>query len=275
LDPGIDPTDIAVSVKNGVVTLTGFTRSYMDKYEAERAAKRVAGVLGWPTTSREEMTMTSQAAPPRRRRDAEPTDDLPATDIVEMRDAVLMLLDVPGAEADGVSVTLDKDVLTSRPARSTGRKATSWSTPSTATRLRALVLCFPSGGPGNIAQCSSTGCCGLTLPRPARGPSRSPCSGVKEIHEHPRARSWADTSGKEEELYKNGGDATLASVDLNRVFDSFWNRFDLPALGIWDETFGRSALPRSTSATGQEIEVVASCLAWTLARVSVGVPTVR
>src|SRR6267142_47600 len=44
--PGIDPTDIAVSVKNGVVTLTGFTRSYMDKYEAERAAKRVAGVLG-------------------------------------------------------------------------------------------------------------------------------------------------------------------------------------------------------------------------------------
>jgi len=65
--PGIDPTDIAVSVKNGVVTLTGFTRSYMDKYEAGARRNGVAGVLGWPTTSREEMTMTSQAPPPRRR----------------------------------------------------------------------------------------------------------------------------------------------------------------------------------------------------------------
>ena len=45
-DPDIDPTDIAVAVKNGVVTLTGFVRSYSDKWEAERDAKRVAGVLG-------------------------------------------------------------------------------------------------------------------------------------------------------------------------------------------------------------------------------------
>lgn len=45
-DPDIDPTDIAVSVKNGVVTLTGFVKSYNDKWEAERDAKRVAGVLG-------------------------------------------------------------------------------------------------------------------------------------------------------------------------------------------------------------------------------------
>ena len=45
-DPDIDPTDIAVAVKNGVVTLTGFVASYNDKWEAERDAKRVAGVLG-------------------------------------------------------------------------------------------------------------------------------------------------------------------------------------------------------------------------------------
>src|SRR6266853_6063233 len=45
-DPDIDSTDIAVTVKNGVVTLAGFTRSYTDKYEAEAAAKRVAGVVG-------------------------------------------------------------------------------------------------------------------------------------------------------------------------------------------------------------------------------------
>jgi osmotically-inducible protein OsmY len=45
-DPNLDATDIAVAVKNGVVTLAGFTRSYSDKLEAESAAKRVAGVLG-------------------------------------------------------------------------------------------------------------------------------------------------------------------------------------------------------------------------------------
>jgi osmotically-inducible protein OsmY len=45
-DPDIDPTDIGVAVKNGVVTLTGFVRSYTQKYQAERDAKRVEGVLG-------------------------------------------------------------------------------------------------------------------------------------------------------------------------------------------------------------------------------------
>ncbi len=44
--PDLDATDIAVSVKNGVVTLTGFVHSYVDKYEAEAATKRVAGVVG-------------------------------------------------------------------------------------------------------------------------------------------------------------------------------------------------------------------------------------
>jgi osmotically-inducible protein OsmY len=44
-DPDLDADDIAVSVKNGVVTLAGFTHSYTDRLEAEIAAKRVAGVL--------------------------------------------------------------------------------------------------------------------------------------------------------------------------------------------------------------------------------------
>src|SRR6202140_5278439 len=44
-NPDLDAEDIAVSVKNGVVTLAGFTRSYSDRLEAEAAAKRVAGVL--------------------------------------------------------------------------------------------------------------------------------------------------------------------------------------------------------------------------------------
>ena len=44
-DPDIDVTDIAVAVKSGVVTLTGFVRSYAQKWQAERDAKRIAGVV--------------------------------------------------------------------------------------------------------------------------------------------------------------------------------------------------------------------------------------
>ena len=44
-DHDIDATDIGVAVKDGVVTLTGFVRSYLQKFNAERDAKRVSGVL--------------------------------------------------------------------------------------------------------------------------------------------------------------------------------------------------------------------------------------
>src|SRR3984893_7538598 len=44
-DPDIDATDVAVAVHNGVVALTGFVRSYMQKTQAERDVKRVAGTL--------------------------------------------------------------------------------------------------------------------------------------------------------------------------------------------------------------------------------------
>jgi len=44
-DPQIDPTDIAVGVNGGVVTLAGFVCSYSERRLAETAAKRVAGVL--------------------------------------------------------------------------------------------------------------------------------------------------------------------------------------------------------------------------------------
>jgi len=45
-DPDIDASDIGVAVKNGVVTLSGFVRSFTQKYQAEKATKRVKGVLG-------------------------------------------------------------------------------------------------------------------------------------------------------------------------------------------------------------------------------------
>jgi osmotically-inducible protein OsmY len=43
-EPVVKSTEIGVSVKDGVVTLSGFIDSYAKKYDAERAAKRVAGV---------------------------------------------------------------------------------------------------------------------------------------------------------------------------------------------------------------------------------------
>ena len=44
-DPSIQHEDtIAVAVKDGIVTLSGVTKSYMDSYYAEKAAKRVSGV---------------------------------------------------------------------------------------------------------------------------------------------------------------------------------------------------------------------------------------
>ncbi|MEA3142498.1 MAG: hypothetical protein QOK23_4667 [Gammaproteobacteria bacterium] len=45
-DVSLDSSDIGVSVKNGVVALTGFVKSYSQKLQAEADAKRVSGVLG-------------------------------------------------------------------------------------------------------------------------------------------------------------------------------------------------------------------------------------
>lgn len=43
-EPGLGDDDIAVAVKDGVVTLAGFVKSYTDLWAAERAAKKVKGV---------------------------------------------------------------------------------------------------------------------------------------------------------------------------------------------------------------------------------------
>jgi len=45
-DPMVDSTNIGVTAKDGVVTLTGTVPSYPEKVAAERAVKRVAGVHG-------------------------------------------------------------------------------------------------------------------------------------------------------------------------------------------------------------------------------------
>jgi osmotically-inducible protein OsmY len=43
-EPTVDAAHIGVSVKDGIVTLSGHVPSYAEKYAAERAAKRVHGV---------------------------------------------------------------------------------------------------------------------------------------------------------------------------------------------------------------------------------------
>jgi osmotically-inducible protein OsmY len=69
-DPDIDPTDIAVAVKDGVVTLTGFVRSYTQKWQAERDAKRVSGVVGVANDIEVRLPTSGQRPDPEIARDA-------------------------------------------------------------------------------------------------------------------------------------------------------------------------------------------------------------
>jgi osmotically-inducible protein OsmY len=44
LEPSVDAAHIGVAVEDGIVTLTGHVKIYVEKYAAERAARRVRGV---------------------------------------------------------------------------------------------------------------------------------------------------------------------------------------------------------------------------------------
>jgi osmotically-inducible protein OsmY len=69
-DPSVDATDIAVAVKNGVVTLSGFVHKYSDKLEAEAAAKRVAGVVGLANDLEVRLPLSDKRPDPEIARDA-------------------------------------------------------------------------------------------------------------------------------------------------------------------------------------------------------------
>lgn len=45
-DPSVHDSEIGVSARDGVITLSGFVETYAEKHAAERAALRVAGVRG-------------------------------------------------------------------------------------------------------------------------------------------------------------------------------------------------------------------------------------
>jgi osmotically-inducible protein OsmY len=69
-NPDIDATDVAVSVKDGVVTLSGFVRSYAQKYEAEQTAKRVNGVRAVANDIEVRLPIFNQRPDPEVARDA-------------------------------------------------------------------------------------------------------------------------------------------------------------------------------------------------------------
>jgi osmotically-inducible protein OsmY len=69
-NPDIDATDIAVAVKDGVVTLSGFVRSYAQKVEAENTAKRVLEVKGVANDIEVRLPIFNQRPDPEIARDA-------------------------------------------------------------------------------------------------------------------------------------------------------------------------------------------------------------
>ena len=56
----LQPNEIGVSVKNGVVTLTGYVDSYMKKWAAEDAAHRVRGVAAVANDIEVRLSSTSE-----------------------------------------------------------------------------------------------------------------------------------------------------------------------------------------------------------------------
>lgn len=63
-DPSLRDEDVAVSVRDGVVTLAGFVDSYVDKWRAERVASRVKGVKAIANDLEVKLPASSQRADP-------------------------------------------------------------------------------------------------------------------------------------------------------------------------------------------------------------------
>jgi osmotically-inducible protein OsmY len=63
-DPAFQGDDIAVAVRDGVVTLAGYAKSYMDKWQAERVVSRIKGVRGVANDIEVKLTSTSERPDP-------------------------------------------------------------------------------------------------------------------------------------------------------------------------------------------------------------------
>jgi osmotically-inducible protein OsmY len=88
-EPGIEADDIAVAVRDGVVTLTGFVHSYGDRYAAEGIAKRIQGVAGVANDIEVNLPWDGRQSDPE-----------------IARDAVAALKDQLPHSADGIQVTV-------------------------------------------------------------------------------------------------------------------------------------------------------------------------
>jgi osmotically-inducible protein OsmY len=62
--PDLDDTDISVKAQGGVVLLTGFVRSFVEKDRAESAAKRVRGVAGIANDIQVRITLSERVPDP-------------------------------------------------------------------------------------------------------------------------------------------------------------------------------------------------------------------
>lgn len=69
-DPDIDATDVAVAVRNSVVTLSGYVRSYAQKLRAEQDAKYVTGVAAVANDIKVRLPYINQRLDPEIARDA-------------------------------------------------------------------------------------------------------------------------------------------------------------------------------------------------------------
>jgi osmotically-inducible protein OsmY len=68
-DPDIESADLGVAVKDGVATLTGFTHSYSQKWQAEADVKRVRGVIAVANDIEVRLPILSQRPDPEIARD--------------------------------------------------------------------------------------------------------------------------------------------------------------------------------------------------------------
>ena len=63
-DPSCEDDDIAVAVRDGVVTLAGYVKSYLDKWKAERVVTRVKGVKAIANDLEVRLPSSSERADP-------------------------------------------------------------------------------------------------------------------------------------------------------------------------------------------------------------------
>ena len=108
LNPDLDATDVAVAVKSGVVSLSGFVRSYSQRWEAERTAKRVNGVTGVANDIEVRLPVFNQRPDPEIARDAVSAvqSELPyssAPMIAMSRAAISSMRSTAGASQVGLS----------------------------------------------------------------------------------------------------------------------------------------------------------------------------